>query len=112
MQPPRAHLAAAEHSLRYAAPTIPGLLKGMETDDLDLEMAMDDDDKQALETAKSSKTWRALRAATRSSLGLLDKLDPAKSVQEVLKAELAPPTSPAPAAGSSAPDGDAMVDAA
>lgn len=50
-------------------------------------MATNDEEKQSLEAAKSSKTWRALRAASRFSLGLLDKVGPESSLQDVLKKE-------------------------
>lgn len=48
---------------------------------------MGDEEKQSLEAAKSSKTWRALRAASRFSLGLLDKVGPDSSLQDVLKTD-------------------------
>lgn len=48
---------------------------------------MGDEEKQSLEAAKSSKTWRALRAASRYSLSLLDKVGPESSLQEVLKTD-------------------------
>ncbi|GAB7350632.1 hypothetical protein MBLNU459_g1195t1 [Dothideomycetes sp. NU459] len=74
---------------RFTAPTVRDLVKGMENDDLDLEMAMTDEEKQSLEAAKSSKTWRALRTATRFSLGLLDKVGPDSSLQEVWRKDQA-----------------------
>jgi len=48
-------------------------------------MAMTDEEKQSLEAAKASKTWRALRTATRTSFGLLNKVEPGQSLEEVLK---------------------------
>lgn len=60
-------------------------MKGIENDDLDLEMAMTDEEQQSLEAAKASKTWRALRTATRTSIEVLDKVEPGKSLIQVFK---------------------------
>lgn len=70
---------------RYTAPSIPDLVKGITGDELDLEMAMTEQETQSLEAAKSSKTWRALRTATRSALGKLDRAETGKSLQDVFK---------------------------
>lgn len=48
---------------------------------------MTDEEKNSLEAAKQSKTWRALRAASRTSLALLDKVDPAKPLPAIFKQE-------------------------
>jgi len=69
---------------RYTAPSIVDLVKGIETDELDMEMATDEE-RQVLETRKDSKTWRALRTASRQCLSKLDRVEPGKSLQEVFK---------------------------
>lgn len=56
-------------------------------------MAMTDEEKHSIEAAKASKTWRALRAATRTRLDLLDKVEPGKSLEDVLNPP-APPQEP------------------
>ncbi|KAI7296463.1 hypothetical protein KC315_g18742 [Hortaea werneckii] len=48
-------------------------------------MAMDDAEKMSLENSISNKTWRALRQVRASDLSLLDKVDPAKSIEDVLQ---------------------------
>lgn len=63
------------------------MIKGTQNDDLDLEMAMTEDEKHSLEASKASKTWRALRAATRTSFDFLDKVEPGKSLEELLKSD-------------------------
>ena len=67
---------------RFTAPSIETLVRGIENDNLDLEMAMADQEKHSLEAAMSSKSWRALRAASRSSFGLLEKIGPTHTLQE------------------------------
>lgn len=46
-----------------------------------------DDERDSLEAAKQSKTWRALRAASRNSLALLDKVDPSTRLPALFKQE-------------------------
>jgi THO complex subunit 1 len=60
------------------------LVKGVANAELDLEMAMDDEERQAIETAKASKTWRAVRIASRSRLRQLDKISDGKSLQALV----------------------------
>lgn len=70
---------------RFKAPTIETFVKDLQGDELDLEMAMTDEETQSLKAAIANKTWRALRAATRSSIDLLDKTEPGKSLQDLIK---------------------------
>lgn len=65
-------------------------MNGIETDQLDLEMAMTDEEKQSLETARDSKTWRALRLAARTSLSKLERVKPGESLKSVFEKEEAP----------------------
>ncbi|KAI4718645.1 nuclear matrix protein [Aureobasidium sp. EXF-10727] len=80
-------LEALKDASRFTAPSPEKLVKGIEGDDLDLEMAMTDEEKNSLEAAKQSKTWRALRAASRTSLALLDKVDPSTRLPALFKQE-------------------------
>jgi THO complex subunit 1 len=43
--------------------------------DLDLEMAMTEQEKENLGEAKASQTWRALRVASKGKLSLFDKFE-------------------------------------
>ncbi|KAL1311353.1 hypothetical protein AAFC00_001527 [Neodothiora populina] len=72
---------------RFTAPSIEDLVKGIQNDELDLEMAMTDEEKHSLEAAKANKTWRALRAATRSAIKILDRVEPGKSLEDAVKTE-------------------------
>ncbi|KAK8192603.1 hypothetical protein M8818_007773 [Zalaria obscura] len=84
------NLELLKDSARYKAPSIEQLVKGIEGDDLDLEMAMTDEETQSLQAAKSSKTWRALRLAARTTLSKLDKVETGKSLPEIFKDEEKP----------------------
>ena len=69
---------------KFATPTIHELLRGIETDELDMEMATDEE-RQVLQTRKDNKSWRALRAASRRCLGKLDKVEASKSLQDTFR---------------------------
>ncbi|KIV94682.1 hypothetical protein PV10_02426 [Exophiala mesophila] len=59
-------LEALKHpSKRRKLPTLDDYYKGIQTDELDLDFAMDDDEKNEIEERKAGKVWRALRASGR-----------------------------------------------
>ncbi|THY24031.1 nuclear matrix protein [Aureobasidium pullulans] len=99
-------LEALKDASRFTAPAPEKLVKGIESDDLDLEMAMTDDEMYSLEAAKQSKTWRALRAASRTSLALLDKVDPSTRLPALFKQEENQEESAAHDPSASAPEND------
>ncbi|KAF4306140.1 THO complex subunit THOC1 [Botryosphaeria dothidea] len=80
-------LQGLKESSRYTIPTPESLHRGIQGDELDLEMAMDDDDKHKLQQAKASKTWRALRIASKDRLSLFDKIDDGKQLQALFEPE-------------------------
>ena len=55
-------------------------IRSIERLDLDLEMAMNDDEKRSIEELKASQKWKALRIASRVKLRLFDKLDDGKNL--------------------------------
>lgn len=59
-------------------------MRGVANDELDLEMATQEE-RKTLEAAKDSKLWRALRIATRTRFSKLDRLDLGKSLQNVFE---------------------------
>ena len=83
-------LDALKDPARYTAPPVDLLLDGIKTDELDLEMAMDDNEAAGLKNALANKRWRILRQARASDLGLLDKVDPGKDLDAVFR----PPPEP------------------
>lgn len=70
---------------RFTPPTIKELTKGIENDELDMEMAMTDEEKQFLEAAKDSKTWRALRIASKTCLSKLDLVEPGQKLNSIFE---------------------------
>lgn len=88
-------LEALKTPSRFTAPSVEELLDGLRTDKLDLEMAMDDNEKTSLENAIANRSWRVLRQVRATNLSLLDKVDPSKDIEEVLKAPPAETTSEA-----------------
>lgn len=61
-------------------PTSESLLKGIENDVLDLEMAMTEEEKETLANAKENKTWRLLRNMAKEKLRLFNKADDGKKM--------------------------------
>jgi THO complex subunit 1 len=49
--------------------------------ELDLEMASTDEETKKLQDAKASKTWRALRLASKTKLSLFDKVDDGRNLR-------------------------------
>ncbi|KAH7046035.1 THO complex, subunit THOC1 [Macrophomina phaseolina] len=80
-------LQGLKESSRYTIPTPESLHRGIQGDELDLEMAMTDEDKHKLQQAKASKTWRALRIASKDRLSLFDKIDDGKQLQALFEPE-------------------------
>lgn len=65
-------------------PTLPDaetLVKEVESVDLYLEMADTSAEKQTLQDAKSSKTWRALRLMSKTKLSLFDGVDDGRNLR-------------------------------
>ncbi|KAK4956556.1 hypothetical protein LTR10_006083 [Elasticomyces elasticus] len=75
-------LDALKDRKRFAEPSLEVLVEGVKADKLDLEMAMDDAEQESLRNAIASKNWRALRQVRGVNLGLLDKVEVGKDVDE------------------------------
>ena len=83
---------------RFSSPSIDDLVKGIGMDELDMEMAAGEE-LEILKARKDNKTWRAVRAATRSCLAKLEGIKPGESLQDIFKP-----------GGSSSPRDDAQED--
>jgi THO complex subunit 1 len=70
---------------RFLVPDAETLVKAIQNDDLDLEMATTDEEKHALQVAKTSKTWRTLRIAGKTKLTLFDKVDDGKNLEALFQ---------------------------
>jgi THO complex subunit 1 len=54
--------------------------------DLDLDMAITEEETRALQTAKTTAKWRAFRLAAKTKLGSFDKVDDGKNLDSLLQA--------------------------
>ena len=81
----RGGLEALKDPARYATPSIDQLIDGITNDELDLDMAMDDDETNNLRNAMSNKRWRVLRQARATRLGLLDQVEPGKDLDTIFR---------------------------
>ncbi|GAB1320823.1 THO complex subunit 1 transcription elongation factor-domain-containing protein [Madurella fahalii] len=60
---------------RYRPPELSSLRRGIADDDFEIEMPTNDETKAQAIEGKASKTWRALRIASKSKLAVFDKID-------------------------------------
>lgn len=60
---------------RYQLPELVSFKRKIQEDDLEIEMPLSNDSKAAAVEGKASKTWRALRIASRSKLALFDQIE-------------------------------------
>ncbi|KAK3301615.1 THO complex subunit 1 transcription elongation factor-domain-containing protein [Chaetomium strumarium] len=60
---------------RYSSPDLSSFRKGIADDDFEIEMPTNDETKASAIEGKASKTWRALRLASKSKLASFDKVD-------------------------------------
>ncbi|AEO69581.1 9488df5f-fb33-4ec4-854b-57beee312a39 [Thermothielavioides terrestris] len=60
---------------RYSLPELSSLRRGIADDDFEIEMPTNDETKASAIEGKASKTWRALRIASKSKLATFDKID-------------------------------------
>ncbi|KAI9846789.1 MAG: hypothetical protein M1837_003638 [Sclerophora amabilis] len=66
---------ASAEACRYIVPDITSFEAMIAGDDFDLDLAKSEDERQLAIDAKASKTWRALRIASKSGLNVFDKID-------------------------------------
>lgn len=72
-------------SSRYTIPTAESFQGAIEGDDLDIQMAQSEDEKQVAMNARASKTWRTLRIAAKSKLNMFDKIEDGNNLQALFK---------------------------
>ncbi|KAK4233478.1 THO complex subunit 1 transcription elongation factor-domain-containing protein [Achaetomium macrosporum] len=60
---------------RYSYPDLSSFKRGIADDDFEIEMPTNDETKASAIEGKASKTWRALRLASKSKLATFDKID-------------------------------------
>lgn len=75
---------------RYQIPSIKSFKNKIDLDDMDIDMARDEESKNAAIEAKASKCWRALRIASASKLTAFDKIEKSESIDEIFKDDVNP----------------------
>jgi THO complex subunit 1 len=59
---------------RYSLPELSILRRGIADDDFEIEMPTNDESKASAIEGKASKSWKALRIASKSKLVVFDKI--------------------------------------
>jgi len=75
---------------RYELPTIKSFKSKIELDDMDIDMARDDNAKNFAIEQKASKSWRALRIASACKLVAFDKIERSDKIDEVFADDVKP----------------------
>ena len=81
----RSGLERLKDPSRYQVPSIKSFKSKIELDDMDIEMARDEESKHAAIEAKASKSWRALRIASATKLTSFDKIERADKIDEIFQ---------------------------
>lgn len=88
---------------RYRLPELSSLRRGIADDEFEIEMPTNDESKAQAIEGKASKTWKALRIASKSKLALFDKIDDDDKIDIIFEENTARETEAEPDAS----DGDA-----
>lgn len=75
---------------RYQLPSIKSFKAKIELDDMDIDMARDDESKDIAIESKASKSWRALRIASTSKLVSFDKIERADKIDSIFQDDAKP----------------------
>jgi THO complex subunit 1 len=74
---------------RYSVPTADSFLKGIMDDEMDIEMAMTNEDKEIAVNSKASKSWRILRLSAKGKLAAFDKIEDGNKLQALFESPTA-----------------------
>jgi len=86
----RGGLARLKDPTRYQLPAVKSFKSKIELDDMDIEMAMDDESKNAATESKASKSWRAQRIASTTKLGVFDKIERSDKIDVLFQDNVKP----------------------
>jgi len=81
----RSGLGRLKDPSRYRIPSIKSFQSKIELDDMDIDMARDDESKNVAIESKASKSWRALRIASTTKLVAFDKIDRSDKIDEIFQ---------------------------
>lgn len=70
---------------RFRVPSIKSFQYKIELDDMDMDMARDEDSKNAAIESKASKTWKALRIASATKIVAFDKIDHSDKIDVIFR---------------------------
>ncbi|KAK1595239.1 guanylate kinase [Colletotrichum navitas] len=70
---------------RYSLPELDGFKRKIADDDFEIDMPTNNQTKAAAVESKASKSWRALRIASKSRLALFDKIDDPEKIDAVFE---------------------------
>lgn len=80
-----ANVERLKESDRYSVPAADKFRMGIMDDDMDLDMAQSQEDKEAAERSKSSKVWRILRLTGKTKLAAFDKIEDGKNLDALFE---------------------------
>lgn len=83
-------LERLKNSERYQLPSIKSFKSKIGLDDMDIDMARDEESKKVGIESKASKTWRALRVASTTKLAAFDKIDRTDKIDDIFQDEVMP----------------------
>ncbi|KAJ5632288.1 hypothetical protein N7490_008627 [Penicillium lividum] len=98
-----ANIERLKESDRFTVPTADSFMMAIMDDEMDIDMAQNQDDKNAAIQAKASKTWRILRLAAKTKLSAFDKIDDGNNLNALFETPAALADTPQAAEGA---DGD------
>jgi THO complex subunit 1 len=75
---------------RYQLPSYKTYQSKIELDDMDIDMARDEETKNAAVEAKASKSWRALRIASGTKLCAFDKIERSDKIDDIFRDDAKP----------------------
>lgn len=89
-----ANIERLKESDRYSVPPADTFMMSMLDDDMDIDMAQSQDDKDAALRSKHSKTWRILRLSAKTKLAAFDRIDDGKNLNALFESAPAPTETP------------------
>lgn len=90
LKPANGGLDRLKNPKLYKLPTLASFEKSIADDDFQIEMSNDAEEKERYTNAKASKTWRALRIASKTKLSLFDKIEDSSNIKKMFEKETTP----------------------
>ncbi|KAJ5096195.1 hypothetical protein NUU61_005551 [Penicillium alfredii] len=95
-----ANIERLKESDRFSVPAADSFIMGIMDDEMDLDMAQSQEEKENAARAKTSKAWRVLRLSVKSKLGAFDKIEDGNNLKALFETPAAPEDStPQPTEG-------------